>query len=449
MSAREKASTLFDLWKEFLPLSVSDVTMACGDPMITTTLARMPQATANLGALGAVKAIAVFFESPVIMLLHASNTLAPSQTSRKSLYQFMLILCGLLTSILCLLCIPPVFDFFVGIAMKLPPDIKDGAKESLVFFILWPAAIGWRRYYQGLLIRGNHTRALAHAGFVRLLVVGIVLAIGFFLNMRGILLAATALISGVLFESVVVTVSARNSGATKLPVLVRDPRLPGSLKEVWRFYWPLANSMLVVWGGRVLLLAVVARSFDASIALAAWPAAWGFVLMVANATRMIQQVIIKNINKVDDKLLLTFAASVGALFTLILIFFSATTLGKHALSAFVGQNSVLADAVSQVILVCSTVPFLVACQNAVQGFLMTEHKTTHINVATWLGTGVLLSVAFIGTRAGISGATAAAWAMIMALAVEAAWLSHCLRPIFSARKNAIPRAEIQDEGVCI
>jgi hypothetical protein len=47
------------LWKEFLPLSISDVTMAMGDPMVNTALAHMPRTQENFAALGFIKSIVV------------------------------------------------------------------------------------------------------------------------------------------------------------------------------------------------------------------------------------------------------------------------------------------------------------------------------------------------------------------------------------------------------
>ena len=70
---------LIQLWQQFIPLSLSDVSMALGDPLTTTTLAHLPDARTNIAAVGVAKTIAIFCESPIIMLLHASNALAPSQ----------------------------------------------------------------------------------------------------------------------------------------------------------------------------------------------------------------------------------------------------------------------------------------------------------------------------------------------------------------------------------
>jgi hypothetical protein len=440
----KEASILWSLWKQFLPLSVSDVTMATGDPMISATLANMPKATENLGALGIAKAIAVFFESPVIMFLHTSNTLAPFQKSRRALWKFMILSCGCLTAAMVLMTVPLVFDLIVGNAVKLPNDMISLVRNTLLLFVAWPAVIGWRRYYQGLLIRYHHSKAIAIAGFLRLFVVGLILLGGFYLELVGIYIAGAALMIGVLTEAVAVTIAAIKLGVTTPPPTVSAPNLPVNVRGIWKFYWPLAGSMLVVWGSRFILVAIIAGAVDANIALAAWPAAWGVVLLIANGTRMVQQVVIKNRGVVTDASLLFFAGTVGMLFTTILLFIATTQVGQTIMSAFAGHNATLMSAFIPVLTVCSVIPLLVAGQNALQGILMSENKTKHIGRATWIGSFVLILIGSMMIHKGSPGATAAAWAMLAASITECAYLMCGIisnigffnkfkkRPVFSA-----------------
>jgi progressive ankylosis protein len=100
---------LIQLWQQFIPLSLSDVSMALGDPLTTTTLAHLPDARNNIAAVGVAKAIAIFCESPIIMLLHASNALAPTQASRRALWQFALIASGTMSLLLALTTLPFIF----------------------------------------------------------------------------------------------------------------------------------------------------------------------------------------------------------------------------------------------------------------------------------------------------------------------------------------------------
>lgn len=406
------------LWREFLPLSLSDVTMACGDPMITTTLAHLPDAQVNLAAVGIAKSLAIFFESPIIMILHASNALAGSQDSRKALWRFTLLVGGGLTFLLSLLGLPIIFSF-VGVSLLgIPSAMLATVSQVLLLMGGWPFAIAWRRYFQGLLIYHGQSRAVAKASIFRLFTLALVLTGGFFFPISGGVLAGFALISGVIVEAIAVTIFARCSGATLPTQAVESLNLPRNLAQVSKFYLPLANSMMVVWGGRAILISILARAEDATVAIAAWSAAWGLVLVIANSTRMIQQMVIKYHHQVSDKQLLTFAISVGAACSTLLLFMSLTPVGDRIVQSFIGNDLTLAKSMKPVLLICGIVPLFVALQNAIQGFLVSENRTGHVNLSTWLGTGTLLIIATLAINKGMNGAISAAMAMITSMLVE-------------------------------
>ena len=409
--------SLGSLWREFLPLSLSDVTMACGDPMMTTTLAYLPDAQNNLAAVGIAKSLAIFFESPIIMILHAANALAGSQDSRKALWRFTLFVGAGLTCLLSLLGLPMIFNF-VGVSLLgIPSAMLATVSQVLLLMGGWPFAIAWRRYFQGLLIYHGQSRAVAKASIFRLFTLALVLTGGFFFPISGGVLAGFALISGVVVEAIAVTIFARLSGAT-LPPQIEQPNLPRNLAQVWKFYLPLANSMMVVWGGRAILISILARAEDATIAIAAWSAAWGLVLVIANSTRMVQQMVIKYHHQVSDRQLLTFAISVGAACSSLLLLMSVTPIGDRIVQSFIGNDLTLANSIKPVLLICTIVPLFVALQNATQGFLVSENRTGHVNLSTWLGTGTLLIIATFAINKGMNGAMAAAIAMITSMLVE-------------------------------
>jgi hypothetical protein len=409
--------SLGTLWREFLPLSLSDVTMAYGDPMMTTTLAHLPDAQNNLAAVNIAKSLAIFFESPIIMILHAANALAGSQDSRKALWRFTLLVGGGLTFLLSLLGLPIIFNF-VGVSLLgIPSAMLATVSQVLLLMGGWPFAIAWRRYFQGLLIYHGQSRAVAKASIFRLFTLALVLTGGFFLPITGGILAGFALISGVIVEAIAVTIFARLSGAI-LPPQIEQPNLPRNLTQVWKFYLPLANSMMVVWGGRAILISILARAEDATIAIAAWSAAWGLVLVIANSTRMVQQMVIKYRHQVSDRQLLTFAISVGAACSTVLLLMSVTPIGDRIVQSFIGNDLTLAKSIKPVLLICAIVPLFVALQNAIQGFLVSENRTGHVNLSTWLGTGTLLIITTFAINKGMNGAMAAAIAMITSMLVE-------------------------------
>ena len=413
---------LIQLWQQFIPLSLSDVTMALGDPLTTTTLAHLPDPRTNIAAVGVAKAIAIFCESPIIMLLHTSNALAPTQASRRALWKFALIASGAMSLLLALTTIPAVFAIVGEGWLGVSPSLSGTIRSVLTIAILWPLAIGWRRYFQGLLIHSGQSYAVAQAGIVRLLVVGIILAGGFTLKANGAVVAGMSLVWGVIAEAVAVTYLARKLGATKLPELISTPELPQDVAGVWKFYAPLGGTMMLVWGARAALVGIVARAEDGAIALVAWPAAWGLVLVIANSTRMVQQIIIRNRQLLPDRLLITFAIAVGIVCSLILLSVSGTSISNDAIGWFVGNDEELIARVRPVLLICTVIPLCVSIQNAIQGFLVSEGHTWGINQAAWIGAIVMLGTAYLGAQSGQNGAIAAAIGMMLGNMMEIGYL---------------------------
>lgn len=423
LERRRQTPTQRALWRQFLPLSLSDVVMALGDPLITTGLARLPDARTNIAAAGMAKTLAVVFESPIIMVLHASNRLAATVASRRAMLRFTLWAVALLTVLLAGLALPPVFDRVAPHLLGAEATALATARSMLPVLVLWPAAIGLRRYYQGLLIHAGQAVAIGRSGVLRLATMAMVVAIGVYWHMPGWLMAALALIGGVVVEATLIAVAATATGATQPPRGGVAVALPSDMTSVWRFYRPLASSMLVVWGARALLLGIVARAADGPVAMAAWPAAWGLIVVVANATRMVQQVVIHNHATCDGKTLLRFVVTVGAVCSLVLVGVAYGPFGTDLLAAFVGHDAALVDAVQPVMAFGVVVPMLVAVQNALQGVLIASAQTRRVNAATWLGAIMLLCAAAIATHAGIGGAVSAVVAMIGGLLVEIAWLA--------------------------
>ncbi|TAF57860.1 MAG: hypothetical protein EAZ61_00210 [Oscillatoriales cyanobacterium] len=431
--------TLIDLWREFLPLSLSDVTMACGDPAITVTLAYLPNSQLNLASLGVAKSLAVLFESPIIMILHASNALAGNATSRLALWRFTLLCGGILSGLLYALALPPIFELVGGQWLAIPANLSASVQSTILIMSGWAFVIAWRRYFQGLLIYHGHGSALAKASLARLLILCTTLFIGFNLKLSGWLLAGSALMVGVTCEAILITGFAYQLGAVVRNIQVPDLEilegladsksavdlpahsaihLPQNIKQVWKFYYPLANSMLVVWGGRALLLSILGRDSDATTAIASWSAAWGLVLVIANSTRMVQQIVIKYRERLPFFDLFVFALSIGLACSLVLVSMVATPIGNQVIASFIGHDSVLLAQIKPVIWVCTVIPILTALQNAGQGFLVSQGKTSRVNLATWLGTFILLMIAGLGVHHHLDGATSAAVAMVAAMVTE-------------------------------
>ncbi len=154
--------------------------MACGDPLQTTTLAHLPDARNNIAAVGIARSIAIFFESPIIMILHASNALAPNPDSRKALWRFVLLMGSGLSALLVLIAFPFIFAIVGDRVLGIPPTLLPIAQQVLLLMGPWAGAIAWRRYFQGLLIHHGQANAVAQASLWRLGTVALILGVEIF-----------------------------------------------------------------------------------------------------------------------------------------------------------------------------------------------------------------------------------------------------------------------------
>ena len=275
---------IFAFWA---PLAATWVMMAVEGPYLAAVVARLPEPTLGLAAYGVAIAMAVLIEAPVIMLLSASTALVDDALSYRRLRTFAHGLNAFSTLLLLLVVVPPVHRGLMIGALGLPQDLAQLTYGALWCFLPWPAAIGYRRFWQGVLIRSGRTRLVAGGTVVRLIAMSTA-AIGFavFTELPGASVGASALSFGVVAEAVVARWMARGAiralldpadeapgaadgapGAGEAPPVSADPHdiaeigragvstadpaaesaESGELRfsEIGRFYVPLALTSLI------------------------------------------------------------------------------------------------------------------------------------------------------------------------------------------------------------
>lgn len=147
--------------------------MTVEGPVIQAVIARLPNPEVSLAAFGIVFSLSITIEAPVIMLLATSTALCRDHAAYLVLRRFMLWLNVLLTIIGAIVAFTPLFDWIVLGAMGVPEPIARAARPGMRILTFWSAAIGWRRFYQGILIRFGGTRRVTLGTAARLLSSGV------------------------------------------------------------------------------------------------------------------------------------------------------------------------------------------------------------------------------------------------------------------------------------
>jgi hypothetical protein len=314
--------TIFHLW---LPLAVSFELMMLEGPAFHGAIGRLPDAPLHLAAWGLTMAISLIIESPVIMLLATSIALVRNADSYRALKTFMVRLCWGCTAICALIAFTPLFDLISIRMMGQPAPIVQAARPALQIMLFWTAAIGWRRFYQGILVRHGQTRLVSYGTAVRLAAAVITAAIlvkqG---SVPGVQVAAIAIMAAVVSEAVVTTLFAR-------PLLRRDilPKTdsdepPLTQSEIYRFHLPLAATTLLTLLAQPLTAAALARLEKPAVTLAAWPVAYMILLVIRGGGLALQEITVSLARQpVARPALLRFTWLLGiasSLFTLIFAF---------------------------------------------------------------------------------------------------------------------------------
>jgi len=267
--------------------------MAAEGPFVASLVARLPEPTLNLAAFGVALALAFVAESPIMMLLAATTALARDRESLARVWRFSLLMNGAVTAVMALIALPPVFHLLASGVLALPPEVADRAQVAVAVFLPWPAAIGFRRFQQGILIGAGRTRLVAYGTVVRLSTMA---ATGTLLFLRGgidgAVLGAAALSSGVVVEAVASWAWARTD-RRRLKALA--PAVPGevpTLADIQRFYWPLAVTPLMNMASQPLVTFFVGRGAFPIESLAVLPVVNSFAFLFRCPALAFQEVVI-------------------------------------------------------------------------------------------------------------------------------------------------------------
>ncbi|MCW5933890.1 MAG: hypothetical protein KIT45_06245 [Fimbriimonadia bacterium] len=284
---------LFWLW---FPLAVSMTLMMLEAPITQTALARLPESTLHLAAFGLALGISLVIESPVVMLLATATALVHHAQSYRALLRFTLWLCGLLTLLTGVIAFTPLFEWISARLLGAPPEIVAPAKPAMQIMLVWTAVIGWRRFYQGILVRYGETR-LVSRGTVARLIAMCVTAFGLMAwgELPGSQVGALALMASVLVEAIAVTIYAQP--VLREHGLLTQPALDGSeppltLSAITRFHMPLAGTTLLAFMVQPVTAAALARMAEPTLTLAAWPVVFGFSLITRSWGFAIQEIAI-------------------------------------------------------------------------------------------------------------------------------------------------------------
>lgn len=418
MMIKENQSLSFkQIFVFWYPLAATWLMMALENPFLTAVIARLPGPKFNLAAFGVAFSFALIAEAPIIMLMSASTALVTNSDAYFKLRRFTYFLNAGITLILLIGLIPPVFYFIAEGLIELPHNVARLTHVALILLIPWPAAIGFRRFYQGILIRFDLTRRVAYGTIIRLATMAGAAIVLFSLELPGAYVGAGALSIGVTCESI----ASRLMTDSSIKHLLQQEKKnlkekPLSYRFIAKFYYPLALMSTLSLGVYPFVTFFVGRSRFAIESLAVLPVINSLVFIFRSLGLSYMEVVVALLGKKNEGYipLRNFAWVLGIILvgTLALIAFTpmADVWFRHVagLSPELVHFSYLP---TQVMAILPGLTLLISLQ---RGILVNTKYTSPITWATIIEVGVIIGVLFISIMyLDVVGVVAAAYAFTL------------------------------------
>jgi progressive ankylosis protein len=406
--------TILAFWA---PLAATWLMMAVEGPYVAAIIARLADPTRNLAAYGVAFSFAFMAEAPIIMMMTAANALVADRQSLLALRRFMFRLNGALTIAMAVGLTPPVFRFVTDRLIGLPADVARLTHLATALLVLWPAAIGYRRFYQGILVRHGQPRRVAYGTVVRLVTMSAAAAgLALWTRLPGASVGALALVSGVIAEAAASRWMAHDVIGRVLARDATSRTVPLTGAEIARFYVPLALTSLLAIVVNPLVTFFLGRSRSPLESLAVLPVVLGFVFIFRSGAIAYQEVgvALTGDGRRNERPIARVAFGLAAFSTLALAGVLFTPLGEAWFLVVSGLSPELARFAlwpARILVLLPALDYLISLQRA---WLVLARRTRVITAATAVEACAIVAVLVVSINVlHLVGAIAAAAAILL------------------------------------
>ncbi len=390
--------TILIFW---FPLALTWLLMSVEGPFLASIIARMYEPKFNLAAFGVAFSFALIVEAPVIMLMSASTAIVKDYFSFKKLRNFTYFLNGTITLFMLVLLVPSIFEFIAIDLIVLPTRVAEITYWAFAALLPWPAAIGYRRFYQGILIRNNLTRFVTFGTVVRLFtMLATTILLFFFINLDGAVIASIALSVGVMLEAIVSKYFSRKILAKIKTENNIDSKEKLTYRGIFQFYYPLAITSILSLGIHPIVTFLIGQSRMSIESLAVLPVINSFIFIFRSVGLSFHEAFIALLGEKGEgyKPLRNFGI-IAALSATLLIFGITTTplanIWFHNISGLSMELTELSILPAIIVSILPALTFLISVQRAV---LVYVQRTSPLTTATIIEVVLILIVLFVGIK---------------------------------------------------
>lgn len=399
----------------YVPLALSGLMLSLARPTINAALARGGDVEVSLAAYAVAVSISFMFRGPVFSLRPVVITLSRNPQSFGLIRRFSLLLGGALTGLVLAIAWTPLYDLVVLRAMGIPEGIALAARPTLKILAFMPLMSSGRVFYQGILVRRHRPRGVGLGSIGQYTTLAVVLTAGVGCGLlRSSIVAAWATICGEVTNTAILVWGTRSTAPDRIPT----DRL--SVGSIWRFFWPLAVSMIMMTLFEPIVNAGIARTRDAVFALAAYPIYMSIIALIDWPVWNVQQVTMALVTDGPSyRLIRRFTLKLSLLFTVGLFLFNVTPLAEWVLTSVIGVHGQILRLARWGLWAMTIWPMLTGYRNFVQALLIRWKRTGDVRSCMVVRLGVLGLLMLVGAGFdGIEGVRLATVSSLIAATME-------------------------------
>ncbi len=425
-SRNDETLTQMNIFLFWVPLAVMWIIMGIEQPAINAVIARLPDPKANLAAFGVTFALSLLIEGPIIQLLTAGTALSHNLQNYKRLLAFMHIMAVGLTGIHLLIGLTPLFQIITRNILGIPEDLIGLSRGGFLSMFPFSAAVGYRRLWQGVLIRYGRTNVIPITMVIRISVTAAFLSIGMLFPtiLPGASVGGLSLSAGVI------------SGALAALFSVRKLKKEGKIKEAgpdeevvsWRglfvFYIPLALTSFITLAIRPVVTAGIARAQNPVESLAVWPVIHSFLFLFTSISLSYQEVVVARLKEEKDyKPLNRFTWRISLVILGIFVLVPFVSFDTIWFKYIAGLPEDLLSFVRTPIRILPLMPFFLSHITWFRGVQVRRRNTMNITKGVGINAGVIILFLFPATALiPLPGVIIAATAIVFSNGMESLFL---------------------------
>lgn len=410
----------------WFPLFTSWLLMTAEGPIISAAINRLPDEVVMLAAMGIVLSLSVTIESPIINLLATSTALVRDRSSYLLVRKFTIHWIILLTLISFAIAFSPLFEVIVINWLNIPIEVAQWVQPGMKIMVFWSAAIGWRRFLQGIMIRYDQTRKVAWGTVVRLTTsAGVVVLLALWGQWPGVIIGAIGLMAGVLAEAAYATFAVQPLISNELSQV--SPATPSSAltyRELFWFHLPLAGTSFLILLIQPMVTTSLARLDQPTLSLAAWPVLFQILLVARAPALALPEVVIARYQSSGDFApLRRFSFLMAATITIAITLFVFLPSAQFYIFQIQDMTQPVGELALSALPLFILYPGIAVFISWLRGLLIRSRQTRYVNSGMAINLALTAVLLLVGVRLQWPGLPAAALALNVAVLAELIYLS--------------------------